>query len=110
MSPQNDLGAGSPELWQSETGPERASILSLPWRWTEASRDPNRAPDRQDDSQAHGSPRMSADDYGLPTFAVEFADRASYEDFDAGAYFNDTGFGFGRLQQLAAEHLMDARD
>ncbi|EAR24262.1 xylose isomerase [marine actinobacterium PHSC20C1] len=37
------------------------------------------------------------------------ADRASYEDFDHGAYFNGKGFGFVRLQQLATEHLMGAR-
>jgi xylose isomerase len=29
------------------------------------------------------------------------ADRAAYEDFDAGAYFGGKGFGFVRLQQLA---------
>jgi len=37
------------------------------------------------------------------------ADRSAFEDFDAGAYFNDKGFGFVRLQQLATEHLMGAR-
>ena len=37
------------------------------------------------------------------------ADRASYEDFDSGAYFDGKGFGFVRLQQLAVEHLMGAR-
>ena len=37
------------------------------------------------------------------------ADRAAYEDFDAGAYFGGKGFGFVRLQQLALEHLLNAR-
>ena len=37
------------------------------------------------------------------------ADRAAYEDFDAAEYFGARGFGFVRLQQLAAEHLMGAR-
>jgi len=37
------------------------------------------------------------------------ADRASYEEFDTGAYFNGKGFGFVRLQQLALEHLLNAR-
>lgn len=37
------------------------------------------------------------------------ADRASYEDFDADAYFGGKGFGFVRLQQLALEHLLGAR-
>jgi xylose isomerase len=37
------------------------------------------------------------------------ADRASYEEFDSGAYFNGKGFGFVRLQQLALEHLLGAR-
>jgi len=37
------------------------------------------------------------------------ADRASYEDFDAGAYFNEIGFHFIRVQQLATEHLLGAR-
>jgi xylose isomerase len=37
------------------------------------------------------------------------ADRSAYEDFDASAYFNDKGFGFVRLQQLATEHLLGAR-
>jgi xylose isomerase len=37
------------------------------------------------------------------------ADRASYEDFDAAAYFGGKGFGFVRLQQLALEHLTGAR-
>jgi xylose isomerase len=38
------------------------------------------------------------------------ADRASYEEFDSGSYFNGKGFGFVRLQQLALEHLLNARD
>ncbi|WP_062463822.1 xylose isomerase [Demequina soli] len=37
------------------------------------------------------------------------ADRSTYEDFDADAYYNGKGFGFVRLQQLAVEHLMGAR-
>jgi len=37
------------------------------------------------------------------------ADRASYEEFDSGAYFDGKGFGFVRLQQLALEHLLNAR-
>jgi len=37
------------------------------------------------------------------------ADRASYEEFDSGAYFDGKGFGFVRLQQLALEHLLGAR-
>jgi xylose isomerase len=37
------------------------------------------------------------------------ADRASFEEFDHGAYFGGKGFGFVRLNQLALEHLMGAR-
>ncbi|WP_084073830.1 xylose isomerase [Demequina sp. NBRC 110052] len=37
------------------------------------------------------------------------ADTSAYEDFAPDAYFNGNGFGFVRLQQLAAEHLMGAR-
>ncbi|GAB3605277.1 xylose isomerase [Conyzicola nivalis] len=37
------------------------------------------------------------------------ADRAAYEEFDADAYFDGKGFGFVRLQQLAVEHLLNAR-
>lgn len=37
------------------------------------------------------------------------ADRSAFEEFDAGAYYDGRGFGFVRLQQLAAEHLMGAR-
>jgi xylose isomerase len=37
------------------------------------------------------------------------ADRASYEDFDAEAYFGGNGFNFVRLNQLALEHLLGAR-
>jgi xylose isomerase len=36
-------------------------------------------------------------------------DRTAYEEFDAGAYFGGKGFGFVRLQQLALEHLLNAR-
>ena len=51
----------------------------------------------------------------LPTLDVGesydqlLADRASYEDFDCGAYFGGKGFGFVRLNQLALEHLLGAR-
>lgn len=38
------------------------------------------------------------------------ADRSAYEEFDADAYFGGKGFGFVRLQQLAMEHLMGARN
>ena len=38
------------------------------------------------------------------------ADRASYEDYDAGQHFGGHGYGFVRLQQLALEHLMGARN
>ncbi|HEY3411016.1 MAG TPA: xylose isomerase [Propionicimonas sp.] len=37
------------------------------------------------------------------------ADKASYEEFDTGAYYAGKGFGFVRLQQLATEHLLGAR-
>ena len=37
------------------------------------------------------------------------ADASAYEDFDPDVYYNGKGFGFVRLQQLAAEHLMGAR-
>jgi len=43
------------------------------------------------------------------TAAAFKADRSAFEDFDANAYFGGKGFGFVRLQQLAAEHLMGAR-
>jgi xylose isomerase len=43
------------------------------------------------------------------TYDDLLADRASYEDFDASPYFNGKGFGFVRLQQLATEHLLNAR-
>jgi xylose isomerase len=42
-------------------------------------------------------------------YAELLADRGSYEDFDADAYFDGKGFGFVRLQQLAMEHLLGAR-
>lgn len=42
-------------------------------------------------------------------YAELLADRSSYEDFDASAYFGAHGFGFVRLQQLALEHLIGAR-
>ncbi|WP_382303980.1 xylose isomerase [Herbiconiux sp. UC225_62] len=42
-------------------------------------------------------------------FDALIGDRASYEDFDAAAYFGGKGFGFVRLQQLAMEHLLGAR-
>ena len=43
------------------------------------------------------------------TVADLLADASAYEQFDADAYFDGKGFGFVRLQQLAAEHLMGAR-
>ncbi|MFK4791446.1 xylose isomerase [Microbacterium sp. ZW T5_56] len=43
------------------------------------------------------------------TYDDLLADRSAYEDFDANTYFGGRGFGFVRLQQLAAEHLMGAR-
>jgi xylose isomerase len=43
------------------------------------------------------------------TYDDLLADRASYEEFDHGAYFDSKGFGFVRLQQLATEHLLGAR-
>lgn len=43
------------------------------------------------------------------TYQDLLADRSSYEDFDADAYFNGKGFGFVQLNQLAIEHLMGAR-
>ena len=43
------------------------------------------------------------------TYDALLADRASFEDFDADAYFGGNGFGFVRLQQLATEHLLGAR-
>jgi len=43
---------------------------------------------------------------GVPALV---ADRSSYEDFDAAAYFGGKGFGFVRLQQLAMEHLLGGR-
>jgi xylose isomerase len=44
------------------------------------------------------------------TYDAFLADRSAYEDFDADAYFGGKGFGFVRLQQLAMEHLMGARN
>ncbi|MBB5633465.1 xylose isomerase [Cryobacterium mesophilum] len=43
------------------------------------------------------------------TYTDLLADRAAFEDFDAGSYFGAKGFGFVRLQQLATEHLLGAR-
>jgi xylose isomerase len=43
------------------------------------------------------------------SYADLLADRTSYEDFDAAAYFGGKGFGFVRLNQLALEHLIGAR-
>ena len=37
------------------------------------------------------------------------ADRSAYEDFQPESYFGGKGFGFVRLQQLALEHLLNAR-
>jgi len=38
------------------------------------------------------------------------ADRSAFEDFDPAPYYNGKGFGFVRLQQLATEHLLGARN
>jgi xylose isomerase len=43
------------------------------------------------------------------TYEGLLADESAYERFQPNAYFNGKGFGFVRLQQLAAEHLMGAR-
>ena len=43
------------------------------------------------------------------TYDDLLADRASFEEFDSAQYFDKTGFGFVRLQQLATEHLLGAR-
>ncbi len=37
------------------------------------------------------------------------ADTSAYENYDANSFYDAKGFGFVRLQQLAAEHLMGAR-
>jgi xylose isomerase len=37
------------------------------------------------------------------------ADRTTWEEFDAHAYYGAKGYGFVRLQQLATEHLLGAR-
>ncbi|MFF2273428.1 xylose isomerase [Agromyces sp. NPDC058136] len=46
---------------------------------------------------------------GGESYSDLLSDRSSYEDFDAGSYFDGKGFGFVRLQQLAMEHLLGAR-
>jgi xylose isomerase len=38
------------------------------------------------------------------------ADRSAFEDFDPAPYYDGKGFGFVRLQQLATEHLLGARN
>lgn len=43
------------------------------------------------------------------TGADLLADRSAFEDFDPNQYLDAKGFGFVRLQQLAAEHLLGAR-
>lgn len=64
--------------------------------------------------------RQAQADAKLPELAVPtlgdgesheqlLADKSSFEEFDAASYFGARGFGFVRLQQLAAEHLMGAR-
>ncbi|MEP6841954.1 MAG: xylose isomerase, partial [Pseudolysinimonas sp.] len=56
------------------------------------------------------------DELATPTLAEGesyddlLADRSAFEDFDSSAYFNGKGFGFVRLQQLATEHLLGARN
>jgi xylose isomerase len=42
------------------------------------------------------------------TLADLVADRSAFEDFDADKA-GERGYGFGRLSQLAVEHLMGAR-
>ena len=44
------------------------------------------------------------------SYADLIADRSAFEEFDSGAYYNGKGFGFVRLQQLATEHLLGARN
>ncbi len=44
------------------------------------------------------------------SYADLLGDRSAFEDFDPAAYFGGKGFGFVRLQQLATEHLLGARD
>jgi xylose isomerase len=43
------------------------------------------------------------------TVADLLADKSAWEDFDPEAYYDGKGFGFVRVQQLAAEHLLGAR-
>jgi len=43
------------------------------------------------------------------TYDDLLADASAFEDFDAEAYLGGRGFGFVRLQQLATEHLLNAR-
>ncbi|WP_294178162.1 xylose isomerase [uncultured Schumannella sp.] len=43
------------------------------------------------------------------TYDDLLADTSAFEDFDADAYLGGKGFGFVRLQQLATEHLLNAR-
>jgi xylose isomerase len=56
------------------------------------------------------------DELSTPTLAKGesyddlLADRSAFEDFDPSGYFNAKGFGFVRLQQLATEHLLGARN
>lgn len=55
------------------------------------------------------------DELSIPTLAEGesyddlIADRSAFEDFDPAPYFDGNGFGFVRLQQLATEHLLNAR-
>ncbi len=43
------------------------------------------------------------------TYDDLLADRSAFEDFNSSEYYNEKGFGFVRLQQLATEHLLGAR-
>ena len=43
------------------------------------------------------------------TVADLLADKSTWEEFDPEAYYDGKGFGFVRVQQLAAEHLLGAR-
>jgi len=67
-------------------------------------------PEVQEALEASRVPELSVPTLGEgETYDDLLADRASYEEFDSARYFDTTGFGFVRLQQLATEHLLGAR-
>jgi xylose isomerase len=67
-------------------------------------------PEVQEALAAARVPELSVPTLGEgETYDDLLADRASFEDFDADAYFDGKGFNFVRLQQLATEHLLGAR-